>query len=47
MQLMAAWFLARVLSDLTARDVKAQKDINGVPKAAKASEALHETSKAF
>ena len=29
LQLVAAWFLARVLSDLTSRDVKAQQDLNG------------------
>ena len=29
MQLMAAWFLARVLADLTTRDVKARQDLTG------------------
>jgi glycosyltransferase involved in cell wall biosynthesis len=29
MQLVAAWFLSRVLSDLTARDVKARQDLKG------------------
>ena len=34
MQLVTSWFLARVLSDLTTRDVKAQRDIDGAPKLA-------------
>jgi len=29
MQLMASWFLSRVLADLTTRDAKAQRDIDG------------------
>jgi glycosyltransferase involved in cell wall biosynthesis len=34
MQLMAAWFLSRVMADLTARDVRAQLDLNGDAKPA-------------
>ncbi len=40
MQLVASWFLSRVLSDLTTRDAKMQKDINGTQAQKKTSEVL-------
>jgi len=41
MQLVASWFLARVLADLTTRDVKAQQDLNGEKKPADGESMLY------